>query len=183
MINGDTSYMENMTGNTTYIQRWVGHVKSTNMYVQRICETIIHIRHVELPQYRVNHEMNNQSMRVLYMRKKITEEEFKINLQRKYLSNQKKNEMLNILQMTHDTCNDIILRFKDEITTRHWKYSINTLSEIDGIIEYTNDCLGKISRIYNSTRKILGNTLRWSNQIPTFPTLLPIPLTDRVFNN
>ena len=113
-------------------------------------------------------------MRVRYMRKKITEEEFKISLQRQYVSTQKKAEMLNILQMVHDTCNDIVLRFSDEVKTPNWKYSITTLSEIDSIINYANDCLGKLSKVYSSKQKFLNNFLGWGNQYPTFPSLLPV---------
>lgn len=180
IINGHTAHfeIEYMTANTSYMQKIVQHVRDTNIYIQSICQRIIHIRFVELPENRVNHETNNQDMRVRYMRKKITEEDFKISLQRQYLSTQKKAEMLNILQMVHDTCNDIVLRFKDTISTRDWKYStntLNTLSEIDGIILYANDCLGKISKVYNSKQKFLTNTLHWGNRNPIFPSLPPIP--------
>lgn len=178
IINGDTTYINNinMGRNAKEIRILIEHVKATNMYIGRVCEKIIHIRQVELPDYRGNHEMNNQFMRVRYMRKKITEEEFKINLQRQYTSTQKKAEMLNILQMVHDTCSDIVLRYRDEIKTRDWKYSINTLSEIDGIISYANDCLGKMSKVYSSKQKYLNNFLGWGNNNPTFPSLLPIPI-------
>ena len=176
IINGNTAYLENISGTASGINTIINHVRATNQYIMRICEKIIHIRLVELPQYRINHEMNNQFMRVRYMRNKITEEEFKINLQRQYLSNQKKIEMSNILQMVHDTCNDIILRYKAEITKRDWKYSITTLSEMDSIIEYANSCLGKMSKIYASKQKFLTTTLSWGVQYPIFPSLGPIPI-------
>lgn len=175
IIHGDTSYFNlNIITNATQTREIIEHVKNTERYIVRVCEKIIHIRLVELPEYRGNHEMNNQFMRVRYMRKKITEEEFKISLQRQYVSTQKKAEMLNILQMVHDTCNDIVLRFRDEIKKRNWKYSITTLSELDGIIIYANDCLGKLSKVYSSRQKFLNNFLGWGNQTPTFPSLLPI---------
>ena len=180
IINGNTSYLENLSSITSDIKTIVDHVRGTNQYILRICERVIHIRLVELPQYRVNHETNNQVMRVRYMRNQITEEEFKINLQRQYLSNQKKIEMSNILQMVHDTCSDIILRFKAESILREWKYSINTLSEMDGIIEYANSCLCKFSKIYASKQKFLTSTLSWGIANPTFPSLLPIPITNPV---
>ena len=175
IINGDNSYINlNTITNATQLLEIVNHAKNTSTYIGRVCEKIIHIRLVELPEYRGNHEMNNQFMRVRYMRKKITEEEFKISLQRQYVSTQKKAEMLNILQMVHDTCNDIVLRFGDEVKTPNWKYSITTLSELDSIINYANDCLGKLSKVYSSKQKFLNNYLGWGCQNPSFPSLLPL---------
>ena len=52
--------------------------------VGRFCDIargIIHVRHVEMPVFQFNYEINNRTLRIQYMRNRYTETEFKAKLQ------------------------------------------------------------------------------------------------------
>lgn len=45
----------------------------------RVCD---HMTHIDLPLYAVDHVLDNEDLRINYLRQKITEDEFKTRIQR-----------------------------------------------------------------------------------------------------
>lgn len=126
--------------------------------VMRICESIIHFRYVELNRYAVDHVLNNQGLRIQYLRNLITEEDFKTQIQRIDKKHQKNREIHNVLTVLYNTATDIIYRFHDSINDIQRARDI--LNEMDTILSYVNECLLDISKTYNSKRIRIDGTMR-----------------------
>lgn len=126
--------------------------------VMRICESIIHFRYVELNRYAVDHVLNNQGLRIQYLRNLITEEDFKTQIQRIDKKHQKNREIHNVLTVLYNTATDIIYRFYDSINDIQRARDI--LNEMDTILSYVNECLLDISKTYNSKRIRIDGTMR-----------------------
>jgi hypothetical protein len=124
--------------------------------VYDITRSIIHLREVELPKYRVDEVENNVSLRVKYMRNKITKEEFQKLIQQANKRNEKKRETYGILQLLVTTVTDILNRVRQNIVyckDKEFDEALKTLLEVNEITEYTNECLTDISNTYNSKPK------------------------------
>lgn len=114
-----------------------------------INRNLIHLRRVEIPRFNYDKTLPNQNLRVEYMRKFITENKFKTLIQQNDKKHQKHRDISNILNMVHDTVNDILLRLNNETVIQD-----NTMDayfgEIEQIVDYANDCLKEVSNTYGS---------------------------------
>ena len=72
-------------------------------FVSELVRQIIHNRWHELPRYQPDHIMNNQALRIQYLRNQISEDDFKCMLQRNDKRNRKKREYYNIHIMMINT--------------------------------------------------------------------------------
>ena len=138
-----------------------------------IARGVIHVRLVELPQYRYNHAQNNEILRIQYMRNRINEEDFKRKLQMQNKKHQKNLEISQVCQMVINTITDILYRFQHEINETTWNglpqdqnsvalqdiglehqetNMFKTLDECDRIIDYANECMRDISNTYDSVK-------------------------------
>lgn len=137
--------------------------------LNEICRIIIEIRHVLLPQYRVDPLRYNEELGVKYLLGELTEQEFATALQRADKRMQKSRDIQNILTMVLTTSTDIIFRFADHLRQSEAnKKSYQEVSEqdfaiIDEIRElfnYANRCIGVVARTYQSKVTVtLGQTL------------------------
>ena len=121
---------------------------STNMV--EICRRIVHIRHVSRPHYEYNSNDVTQQLRIRYLRNFISEDEFKITLQRENKKSNKYREISEVITLLITTITDIVMNFIDEIKTVNWKYNLEKMNEIEQIINYADECFLKISRTYSS---------------------------------
>jgi mRNA-degrading endonuclease YafQ of YafQ-DinJ toxin-antitoxin module len=129
--------------------------------VMRICESVIHFRYVELNRYAVDHVLNNQGLRIQYLRNLLTEDEFKTQIQRLDKKHQKNREIHNVMTILYNTATDIIYRFDNAITLRNEiQEAREILNEMDTILSYVNECLLDISKTYNSKRIRIDGTMR-----------------------
>ena len=137
--------------------------------LNEICRIIIELRHVLLPQYRVDPLRYNEELGVKYLLGELTEQEFATALQRADKRMQKSRDIQNILTMVLTTSTDIIFRFADHLRQSEAnKKSYQEVSErdfaiIDEIRElfnYANRCIGVVARTYQSKVTVtLGQTL------------------------
>jgi len=136
--------------------------------VTRICESIIHFRYVELVRFPADRVLNNQDLRINYLRNKISEDNFKIQIQRLDKKHQKNREIHNVLTILYNTVTDILYRFENEVceetfyrrSTEEKQSTIDILNEIDSIREYVNECLLDISKTYDSKRMTINEFIR-----------------------
>ena len=143
------------------------HADTVNK-VTRICESIIHFRYVELVRFPVDRVLNNQDLRIDYLRNKISEENFKIQIQRLDKKHQKNREIHNVLTILYNTITDILYRFENEVrsdtfymrSTIEKQSTIDILNEIENIREYVNECLLDISNTYSSKRMVITESIR-----------------------
>ena len=136
-------------------------------YISDVCRSIIHNRYVILPRYEVNALLNHQDLRVSYLRKHITENEFKIRLQRIEKKTNQNHEIHDILIVIQNAVTDILYRYHDIIFNMNSNYDLisddikNDISlipdEIKNIINYANECLRDISVTYKTKERRLNN--------------------------
>lgn len=130
-------------------------------HIDKLIRNIIHIREVDMANFRINmdyNEISNRYLRVNYISNKIDEKDFMVLLQQREKKANKSREYYNVLEMFTNTTLDIMGRFTD-----HFRKSGNIegkiLLEIIPLIEYTNECLADISKIYNCSQYKIGPTL------------------------
>ena len=115
-----------------------------------------------------NRMENNLELRVEYLQKKISEEEFKIKVQRANKLHEKKREMSGVLNLFVTTVADIMYRIevyihglnRDPLVSAASKLNVETqvgviLDEVDVIRTYSNECLRNIANTYGSKPKQL----------------------------
>ena len=116
----------------------------------RLCRRIVHLRYA-LPGVPDDREIDNQELRIAYLRKNIDETTFKTLLQRNDKKIQKKREINGVIQLVVQTLTDIVLRFQVEITINgEWNNDYSILDENVAIKEYANECFREISKTYGS---------------------------------
>jgi hypothetical protein len=129
--------------------------------VMRICESVIHFRYVVLIRFIGDHVLNNQDLRIQYLRNLISQDDFKTQIQRLDKKHQKNREIHNVMTILYNTATDIIYRFDNAITLRNEiQEAREILNEMDTILSYVNECLLDISKTYNSKRIVVDGTMR-----------------------
>jgi hypothetical protein len=145
---------------------------SVNTQINKITRNIIHLREVEMPLMRVNYANRNLELRIQYLDREITENDFKIYLQRSEKKNQKKQDIFHIYEMVVNTISDLIMDivrkvniiqlhndndnydrdkiFEKEANLLAKDWNEDTLPQIEKIITYANQCLIKIGNTYSS---------------------------------
>jgi len=131
----------------------------------KIIESINHLRDVMMDRYQTNDVENNEDLRISYMRNLISEEAFKITIQRENKKRDKKREIFEVLDMFVNASIDIMYRFSDSVDNLDVEQLSHNeiyndseienkriLDEIDKIVDYANECLTLISRVYASKR-------------------------------
>lgn len=134
-----------------------GRGKKTEGKVLNICRSLVELAEVVIPIYTVDDILNNQSLRVKYMRGKITEPIFKTQLLRHLKEHEKKKEYRDILVMFRNTVTDILYRYKDSFSVADYTndQQLLILDEIDALIVYVNECLLSIAKAYGCTERVL----------------------------
>jgi len=135
-------------------------MESQSIRLGILCQAIVHLRRVEMPRYIFDRLVNNQDLRIKYMRNQLPEAKFKILIQQSDKKHQKHREIHQVMQMIHDAATDIVLRFLDALRKTEWRYDFSILSEISTIVNYANECLREISSTYNSHPIVFTQELR-----------------------
>jgi len=147
--------------------------------IERIVQSLLHLREVQLPTYRVNHVEDNLELRVSYLMNEITEEEFKVRTQRANKQHEKKREMGDIIRLYIQTVVDIMTRVNEyaqgneslirrerdktdpeKARSNEERTMINQrvngiLDETEVIRDYANECLVDIGNTYSSKVKAI----------------------------
>lgn len=123
----------------------------------KICEIIRHIMHnnrVELPNFQTDYVVRNQDLRIKYLENLISEDEFKMMIQRNDKKNRKNVEIAQVLQLANTAATDIIYRLMDNLEkSNSGEHNINSyFEELDEIINYCNDIFKNISFTYSTVQ-------------------------------
>ena len=139
------------------------------LQLQEVCRIIIEIRHVLLPQYRVDPLRYNEELGVKYLLGELTEQEFAVALQRADKRMQKSRDIQNILTMVLTTSTDIIFRFADHLRQSNankrpyqevTEKDFEIMDEIRELFNYANRCMNVVARTYQSKVTLtIGQTL------------------------
>jgi hypothetical protein len=131
-----------------------------------ICQMHLHITHVVMPKYNVNHITLNEELAVKFILNEITEQEFKIKLQRTDKRAEMCREITNVFQMVTETLRQIVMRYATELSRyKYVDFNVSAdkprsdifkiLDESRELISYGNECLKKIGEIYSAKTPIL----------------------------
>lgn len=147
--------------------------------VERIIQSSLHLREVQLPTYRVDHVQDNLELRVSYLMNEITEDDFKVKAQRANKQHEKKREMGDIIRLYIQTVVDILTRLNEYVQGNESlirqerdkadpvkarsnaerlliKQRVNEiLDEAEVIRDYANECLVDIGNTYGSKVKAI----------------------------
>lgn len=125
--------------------------------VNKICKiirNIIHNNHAELPNFQTDYVIRNQDLRVKYLENVISEEEFKIMIQRNDKKNKKNNEIAQVLHLANTAVTDILYRLMDNLEkTDDGQHNLDSfLRELEEIVRYCNDIFKDISFTYSTVQ-------------------------------
>jgi hypothetical protein len=129
--------------------------------------SVIHIQMVELSRFQVDNVVNNEKLRIEYLRNRIQEDKFKVMVQREHTKFEKKKDIYDVLTMFIQCSTDIVLRFAEELETIHGNKAVvadhaakltGILEEMNPLVDYVNECLDTISKTYHS--------VTWEIKIP-----------------
>jgi len=137
--------------------------------VNTLCQQLVHLRYNDIERYRVDPILNNEDLRIAYLRKFISEDTFKMRLQRDEKKNEKKREIYNVITMVSNAVTDILYRFAERVTVLGKYTNMNSnnkeefatiLNEVERIIDYANECFGEIAVTYNSRKLYISPSIR-----------------------
>lgn len=140
-----------------------------NTLISDYIRAIMHNRHVELPRYNYNYELNNQKLRIQYMRNLLTEDRFKELIQQKNKKSEKTREISNIYNILITASSDMILRIYDVLNQQRYNHLHRTelnftevykiLEEVNALRAYCNECFVEIGKIYKTKPIVIGKKL------------------------
>ena len=147
--------------------------------VERVIQSALHLREVQLPIYLVDHVENNLELRVAYLMNEINEEDFKVRAQRANKQHSKKREMGDVIRLYTQTITDIVVRLneyvqgKEDLVAQERDKTLpvrartqaernairqranDILNESEVILVYANECLVDIANTYGSKVKAI----------------------------
>jgi len=126
---------------------------------EQLTRRILHLREVIIPSYGLNYLntpqrqfTQNQDLRIRYLKNQITEDEFKVQLQRRDKKTQKNRELTQIMQTVCDASVDIIIRIYEEMRTQPTSWNENifaVLDEINELVYFANECFLNVAQTYD----------------------------------
>jgi hypothetical protein len=137
------------------------NAEPTLAHITNIVRSILHVQAVDREKYNTNYILENQDLRVMYMRKLINAERFKTLIQQRNKRLHKHGEIRNVIDVVVNATSDILLRFQEYLrNSLQTECDISILNEINTIREYANECLADISHTYGSVLLQFDDTLR-----------------------
>ena len=127
--------------------------------VKTMFDSILYIQRRVLPSYYHRSFNNNQDLRIRFLQKKITEEEFKKKLLSRKQKTAMNKEISNILHTFITVMTDLFYRlennlimFTEQIENRHLVSVThdNFYDQVDNFLAYINSCFQKIASKYNN---------------------------------
>lgn len=154
----------------TYLTRIIGaplELENESIQLQRkisnVVQSCLHLQHVHMGTYTVDNVKDNLYLRVDFLRNRITEEQFKVLVQRANKKNDKHKEIGGVLRLFLQTVTDIIYRIQEALRITRVQTNkaggefiikeIDTMiNEVDVILSYCNECLEDTARTYGSKK-------------------------------
>jgi hypothetical protein len=156
---------------TEVYTNWRGdrHNRSTYKYDEQInivCDIVRHIIHivrVELPNFQTDYVTRNQDLRVKYLENSISDEDFKMLIQRNDKKNRKNMEIAQVIQLVNTALTDIIYRLIDHLKKSEYnKADVSPfMNEIAEIIKYCNNIFKDVAFTYNTVQYGFDATMQF----------------------
>ena len=142
----------------------VNHIYSESIRkFNDIIRNIVHIIRVELPNFQTDYVVRNQDLRIKYLENLISEDEFKLLIQRNDKRNRKNTEVAQVLQLANTTVTDIIYRLMDNLDkSEPGMHNIDSyLSEFEEIIKYCNEIFKDVSFTYSTVQYAFNDSFNF----------------------
>ena len=146
---------------------------NTYKHITLMARSLLHLLHYEMPAMQVDYANRNLELRIKYLNREISEQDFKTQLQRGEKRFEKKHAIYQILEMVTNTMGDIISGFIRKCIETKNKYPRLTenshtdasrrdadmlsvewvdviLPQINGIRTYSNECLRQIANTFSA---------------------------------
>ena len=120
---------------------------------------LIHMRAIDLESFSVDNIHDNVDLRILYMRNKINEDDFKRILQQREKRNTKKKEFFNIFSMFINCQTEMMYRIVERDQNPK-----NIILESNNLLIYTNECLLSLASVYKSNPLVISHLFILSNR-------------------
>ena len=124
-------------------------------YALNIMRCVMHISHVVLPRCAVDPVLDNRELRIEFLRGRLTELEFKVQLQRENKRHEKRREVGDVLRLFVSAATDIVFRYRSAVVNVTTDDTMSILREVAGLIVYSNECLHSISTAFSCSRQKL----------------------------
>ena len=131
------------------------HNETQTKHLLSTVRQIIHMAHVEIPNYRTDAVADNRELRIKYLRKYISEDGFKQVLQKNHKKNSKKHEIMEVLQMMVLTCTDILHRMRAELNV----VAEQQLPMFSRIVDMVSDTATTVAETFVANQKHLGHKI------------------------
>jgi hypothetical protein len=141
----------------------------------RILSASIHVREVEMPRTRVDPVVSCQPLRIQYIKGQMTEQEFRVQVQRLHKKHEKKREIFDVLTVYIQSATDILFRFGELVREQGDKgiqllrvgnqagydemvrERSRLLDEVRVLVDYCNGCFEDIGKMFQGKPRVL----RW----------------------
>jgi ribosomal protein S27AE len=149
-----------------YFIRQLSRGLNSHRFFVDICREVIHIREVLVQRYATHPFADNQDLRLLYLRKRLTDVEFQVTLQKREKAREKKQEYYRLFAMLIQSMTDIMYRLAAERTstmtqTEQGRLEQQYIDEIFYLVSYVNECLQNIANVFKSKRYMFDERLRF----------------------
>ena len=130
-----------------------------------LCDIVRHTIHVvraELPNFQTDYVTRNQDLRVKYLENLISDEDFKMLIQRNDKKNRKNTEVAQVIQLANTAFTDIIYRVIDHLQKSEPDKADITpfMNEIAEIIKYCNNIFRDVAFTYNTVQYGFNETVQ-----------------------
>lgn len=145
-----------VTKKSVYGDRNYVHYNERIMNVCAMIQNMIHNHAVELPMFQQDYLVKNQELRVKYLENEITEEEFKMRIQRNDKKHKKNTEIAQVLQLAEISFTDIIYRLMDDLDkSANRMHQVDAfLGELNELNAYCNELFKDIASTYDSIEHV-----------------------------
>ena len=151
---------------TNFKGNYAFYLPAVDRLVDIIRHNIHNIRY-EIHQYQTDYVVRNQDLRVQYLCNEISEEWFKLQIQRNDKKNRKNNEIAQVIQLSHTAATDIVYRILDDMNkSEPNKHNLEgLLVEFEEIIRYCNEIFRDIGFAYNSVQYAFDDKFRMASVV------------------
>lgn len=119
-----------------------------------IIRNVIHNTRIELPNFQTDYVAKNQDLRIDYLEGIISEDYFKISIQRNDKKNRKNTEIAQVLQLANTAITDIVYRIIHDLEkSEPGQHNLDLfILEFEQICDYCNDIFKDISFTYGTVQ-------------------------------
>lgn len=134
-----------------------------NTYINRLYNvhrSVTHILYVEIPRHRppAGNQNPQETALIDYLLNEISEDELKLELQRREKATQKQRAICQILQMVTSASNDVMYNFMETHPTASAENIEELLAQLENLRQFATDALLRVAKVFDCVPPVIdGN--------------------------